>query len=123
MKRRGFLTTLVAGLFGSKAICSPAKVPESKFGLGKYVSHGLEFNNNFMEVPFGCNFKNGYRYINFPIENILTIKYENGCETYCSFNTTRDTINRVNKMTGQELLNNISNNETLSGLIEKFNLN
>jgi hypothetical protein len=112
MRRRSFLKRAVAAvgaMLGASRLSKGSnvgKVPESVLGLGKYIEHRLEITPMGREDIFLNEHAktNPYiRYVRFPIENLLHIKYERGWETYAGFNASTDLINCINRMSGAEL--------------------
>lgn len=99
MNRRNlFALPFIGLLFGA----NKTEKYRSEFGLGEYKSHFIRFNgayDNNLNI-FGC----GFQYVNFPIENHLEIKYENGIEEYISFNIPKQTIKEINEMSIEKLM-------------------
>jgi hypothetical protein len=91
MNRRNFLSGLAAIPFIGKFSCFQPKHDI----YGKIVSCTLEsheYNNSeiLFEQPAVY-----YKYVSFPIETTITIKFEKATVNYIAFNLTRDTIRKI----------------------------
>ncbi len=105
LDRRNLLLAPLALLFPSFAKAEP-KVLCSEYGLGKYINHHL--TPKLDDVWFSMDeYKNRivHRYLGFPIEANLVIKFEKGEETYLAFNANKWLCNYVNTISYQKLLN------------------
>ncbi len=107
--RRNFIGLSFAG-FVPAFLRTPKKY-ESEFGLGEYISHSLcltdasqAYERESITLP--SKFPDNYfvRYVTFPIENVLTIKYKHGKETYLTWNCKKSLIKKINEMSIEELI-------------------
>lgn len=105
MIRRQFLK-LAGGLIAGLALPLRVKakdVPSFPM-LGKYVSHDVVRNEVWED--FG-RVGNQARFICWPIEVKLNVRFENGSITWVNFNGTRDLVRRLKAMAPHELLSNM----------------
>lgn len=102
--RRNFLGSVAASL--GLGFLVKEKPIISEFGLGEYQSHYAEIFGMRYDVSkhYDCKLSEKFlTFVEFPIENKLTIIYEKGEENYISFNCPKETIAKINTISGADL--------------------
>lgn len=97
MIRRNFLKTVGAIVPGLLLPIETAVATYRHSIYGNYLGHSIRRNEIWEEGFFG-------RFIVFPIEVRLEVRFENGTFEFINWNSSGDLQNRIEKMSPQELL-------------------
>jgi len=124
MFRRSFLGLPFIGLLPlAKTKAKSIPIYQSEFGLGNYQSHFVGCKG-MADCNMNANSSYNIRYVSFPIECELEIKYEKGTEVYKAFNLPKDLIKQINQMSIEKLMtfqkeSNLNNKYTIQLIFDK----